>query len=225
MLVIAHRGASRDAPENTIEAFELAVRQGADMIETDLQLTGDRHVVLRHDSVIDGDEIGDMTLSALRERDPAVPLLSEALDAVGADIPFNLELKRREDGELHAGMIELALDEVVRRGWLERTLFSSFYDPALARLRELEPRSRLALLISPRSALKILERAERLGAEAVNPERRLATAELVEQVHASGRCVYVYTVDEPAEQQTLRERGVDGIFTNVPAALRRLLAQ
>ena len=80
-LVIAHRGASIDAPENTIEAFQLAVEQGADMIETDLHLSKDGAVPLYHDSKIDGVPVGDYTLAELRERIPGLPTLEEALDA------------------------------------------------------------------------------------------------------------------------------------------------
>ena len=103
------------------------------------------------------------------------------------------------------------------------TLFSCFFDPALARLRSLEPAARIGLLVSRRSNLAIAERAEKLGAEAVHPELALATRELIDDLHGRGYQVNVFTVDDASDQRRLIGWGVDGIFTNVPAQLRELL--
>ena len=133
---IAHRGASVDALENTLEAFALAVEQGADMIETDLHLLRDGVVALYHDDEIGGVPVGELTLAELRGHLPRAPTLQEALDRFGARIPWNLEIKSPKSGD-YAGLERIALDEVRRRGILEQTLFSSFSDSVLARLREL----------------------------------------------------------------------------------------
>jgi glycerophosphoryl diester phosphodiesterase len=224
MLCIAHRGSSVAAPENTLEAFELAVRERADMIETDLHLTRDGRVPLYHDSAFDGRPIGEWSLGELRARLPRAPTLEEALDAVGAAIPFNLELKAwPDDRTIYAGLEKHVLAELERRGWLARTLFSSFYDEALARLRAAEPRARIGLLLARRSAANMLERAERLGAEALHPARSLVTRELVDESHRAGLRVHVFTVDDPDDQRRLLDWGVDGVFTNLPAQLRAIL--
>jgi glycerophosphoryl diester phosphodiesterase len=223
-LVIAHRGASRDAPENTLEAFRLAVRQRADMIETDLHLSRDGAVPLYHDSALGGRPLAQLSLGEIRAARRGVPTLEEALDAVGAEIPFNLELKALpDDVTTYAGLEERVLAEIRRRGWLARTLFSSFYVAALERLRELEPSARIGLLLSSRSAGRMLERAERLRAEAVHPARALVREALVSELHAAGLRVHVFTVDDPDDQRRLIDWGVDGIFTNVPAQLRAIL--
>ncbi len=224
MLCIAHRGSSIAAPENTLEAFRLAVRERADMIETDLHLTRDGQVPLYHDSTLDGRPLGEWSLAELRARLPGAPTLAEALDAVGAEIPFNLELKSwPDDRTTYAGLEQHVLAELARRGWLERTLFSSFYDEALVRLRAAEPRARIGLLLSQRSAVAMFERAARLRAEALHPARSVVTRELVEESHRSGLRVHVYTVDDPDDQRRLLDWGVDGVFTNVPAQLRAIL--
>jgi glycerophosphoryl diester phosphodiesterase len=224
VLCIAHRGASHDAPENTLEAFRLAVRQRADMIETDLHLSRDGAVPLHHDSSLGGRPLAELSLCEIRAARPGVPTLEEALDVVGAEIPFNLELKALPDDVTpYRGLEERVLAEVRRRGWLARTLFSSFYDAALARLRELEPAARIGLLVSTRSAARMLERAARLGAEAVHPARPLVREGLVAEIHGAGLRVHVFTVDDPEDQRRLIEWGVDGIFTNVPARLREIL--
>lgn len=224
MLSIAHRGASADAPENTIEAFELAVEQGADMIETDLHLSSDGQVPLYHDDELGGVAVGELSLAEIRARHRAVPTLEEALDAVGDQIPFNLEIKRGREND-YRGLDERVLRTLRSRGLLERTLFSAFYDSALVSLRKAEPLARIGLLVSRRSAIAIEERALRLGAEAVHPEHSITTPELVASLHDSGLAVHVFTVDDLEAQRQLIDWGVDGIFTNRPAQLRALVAQ
>jgi glycerophosphoryl diester phosphodiesterase len=223
-LDIAHRGASRDAPENTLEAFRLAVAQRADMIETDLHLSRDGQVPLYHDSALRGRPLAELSLAEIRAAHAGVPTLEEALDAVGAEIPFNLELKALpDDRTTYRGLEQRVLAELDKRGLLARTLFSSFYDAALARLRELEPAARIGLLVSTRSAARMLERAESLRAEAIHPARVLVREDVVAEIHRAGFRVNVFTVDDPADQRRLIEWGVDGIFTNVPAQLREIL--
>lgn len=224
VLNIAHRGASKDAPENTLEAFSLAVEQKADMIETDLHLTQDGEIVLRHDAEVGDSEISRFTLDELRKKLPGLVTLSEVLDALGGKIPFNLEIKRGLD-EHYAGLGRRALEEVCRRNLLEETLFSSFDDSILQRLRQREPSARTGLLISRRSAVSIEERADQLDAESVHPERSVVTESLVERLQIEGYQVHVFTVDDPEDQNRLIEWGVDGIFTNLPGQLRALLDQ
>ena len=221
--VIAHRGASVDRPENTLAAFELALEQGADMIETDLHLLRDGAVALYHDDAIGGRLVGEHSLAELRQKLPAAPTLEEALDSLGGRIAWNLEIKAPRAGP-YAGLEARALDEVRRRGILERTLFSSFSDTVLRRLRELEPKARLGTLVSARFPDDILARAASVKAEAVHLELRLATAARVAEAHAADYRVNVWTVDAPADQLRLVACGVDGIFTNVPAKLRALLS-
>ena len=135
-LVIAHRGASGELPENTLPAYELAVKQGSDMIEIDLHTTRDGAIVITHDENLEGlggrGEVADATLEEIRRLDAgggaAVPTLGEVLDAFGARIPFNLELKRSSRGE-YLGMEAASVEEVARRGLLGQTLFSRFFYP------------------------------------------------------------------------------------------------
>ena len=154
-LVIAHRGASGHRPENTLPAYELAVEQGADMIEIDLHRTRDGAIVVTHDEELAGiggrGEIAQATLAEVRALDAGggepVPTLDEVLDGFATRIPFNLELKRGKQAE-YPGLEQATLEAVNQRGLLARMLFSSFYDPVLARLRALSPEARVALLIS-----------------------------------------------------------------------------
>jgi glycerophosphoryl diester phosphodiesterase len=228
--VIAHRGASAYRPENTIPAYELAVDQDADMIEIDLHVTRDGVLVVTHDEELGGlggkGEIADATFAEVRNLDAGagerIPTLDEVLDLLGGRIPFNLELKQGTRGP-YPGLEAAALAAVERRGLLDRTLFSSFYDPVLAELRALSADARIALLLSRRFPQAAVDRARALRAEAVNPEEGIATADFVSSAHDAGLDVHVFTVDaEPALRALLALR-VDGIFTNVPDRLRALV--
>jgi len=229
-LVIAHRGASGSRPENTLSAYELAVEQGSDMIEIDLHRTRDGEIVITHDEDLTGlggqGEIADATFVSVRALDAGdgqhVPTLDEVLDGFGARIPFNLELKRGtriEYPELEA----MSLDAVERRDLLDETLFSSFYDPILERLRARAPRARIGALVSPRFPERWLDRARAVQAEAVHLHLLLANADNVAAAHGEGLAVHVYTVDAPDAMRRVVDLGVDGIFTNHPERLRGLL--
>lgn len=228
--VIAHRGASAYRPENTRAAYELAIEQAADMIEVDLHRTRDGAVVVAHDAELERiggrGEIGDATLAEVRALDAGagqrVPTLDELLDGFGARIALNLELKQGSRGA-YAGLPAVVVSAVRARGFEQRTLYSSFYDPVLHDLRSIDPEARVALLISRRAPQGWVERARALGAEAVNPELPLVDRAFVERAHGEGLAVYVFTVDPLEEMQRLLELGVDGLFTNVPDRMRRLV--
>ena len=236
-LVIAHRGSSGERPENTLPAFERAIEQQADMIETDLHLSRDGVVVIHHDAALERlgveGEIRDHLASELAAMNAApgaeiretLPSLLDLLDGFGQRMQFNLELKVSKDDTPYEGLEEIVLAAVEERGLMARMLFSSFYDPVLERLRAMSESARIALLISPRATVAIIKRAERLSAEAVNPDVRLVTKQLVAEVHEAGLCVYPYTANDEAEMARLLDCGVDGIITNHPARLHALLQE
>jgi glycerophosphoryl diester phosphodiesterase len=228
-LVIAHRGASGERPENTLAAYELAVSQNADMIEIDLHRTRDGVIVIAHDERLPGlagnGEIGDATLAEVRALDlgegQRVPTLDEVLDGFATRIPFNLEIKRGGAGE-YPGLEAEVMAALAARDLGPTLLFSSFYDGVLQRLRQVDPNARLGVLVSPRAPQDWVGRCERVGAEAVHFWKGLATEESIAAAHERGWAVYVYTVDDPGEMRTLLGRGCDGLFTNFPARMRAL---
>ncbi len=233
-LVIAHRGASGERPENTLPAFEYAIEQSADMIETDLHLTRDGVVVIHHDAALDRlggqGEIRDRTAAELAGLNAApgaslaerMPTLLDLLDRFGERMEFNLELKVGIDAP-YDGLEELVVGELDGRGLLPRMLLSCFDDRVLERLRALSPSARLGVLVSPRAPGDIVGRARRVQAEAINPQCFLVNEDLVRSVHAEGLAVYPYTANELPEMTRLLDCGVDGIITNYPARLRELV--
>ncbi len=228
--VIAHRGASGYRPQNTAAAYALAVEQRADMIEIDLHRSRDGAIIIRHDEELQSlggrGDIVEMDLAEIEALDGGegqkIPTLDEALDQFGAALPFNLELKCGARGA-YAGLEAATLAAVESRGLLDSTLFSSFDDGVLARLRSLSDGARLAVLVSPRAQQQPLARAAAVGAEAINPWLGLAEADFVDAIHDEGLLVYVYTVNKVEDMQRMIERGVDGMFTNFPDRLLGLL--
>ncbi|MEM9177318.1 MAG: glycerophosphodiester phosphodiesterase family protein [Myxococcota bacterium] len=233
-LVIAHRGASGDRPENTLPAFEEAIAQGADMIETDLHLSRDGVVVIHHDAGLDrlGEEgeIRGRTASELAALDAApgapgtlrMPTLLDVLDNFAERIDWNLELKVGLEAP-YEGIEELVLGEVEARGLLRRVIFSCFDDSVLERLRAGSREARLGVLVSPRAPQDVFARAERVSAEAIHPHTFLVDADLVAGAHDRGLAVYPYTANEPEEMARLLDLGVDGVITNHPRVLGDLL--
>jgi len=232
--VIAHRGASGERPENTLSAYRLAVEQRADMIELDLHRSRDGVVVIHHDALLDRlgaeGEIADHTSETLRALDAApdspeverMPILEEVLETFAGEVELNLEIKLGQGGS-YEGLEEQVVEAVRARGLMSRILFSCFFDPVLARLRALAPTARIGVLVSPRFPQGATERAATVSAESIHPHIDLVDRDLVRNAHARGLRVMPYTADDPGELVRLLDCGVDGIFTNHPARLRRIV--
>jgi len=230
-LVIAHRGASGHRPENTLPAYELAIEMRSDMIEIDLHKTRDGQIVVTHDAELPGlGEICEHDLEQLRRLDMGegekIPTLEQVLEGFATRIPFNLEFKWGAAGD-YAGLEEQTLEALRARDLGGDILFSCFRRSVLARMRALDPAARLALLVSPQSGYEsldaILDAADELGCEGLNPHWSQVDASLVERAHAAGLAVSVYTVNEVDGMRRMLDLGVDAVFTNFPDRLRALL--
>ncbi|MBI2885369.1 MAG: glycerophosphodiester phosphodiesterase [Candidatus Omnitrophica bacterium] len=229
-LVIAHRGASADAPESTRAAIRLAVAQRADMIELDVQLTRDGRLVIFHDDTLERTtnghgrlmdhrfrEIARLDAGAWRGRRCAgerVLLVSQALRAAGS-CRVNLELKAVP----RPAMLLTRLNRVLDWSRARRRVLISSFDPALVRgMRRREPRMATALLCREHWTAS-LRQARRLGCAAIHPHISLITSARVRQAHAAGLRVHAWTTDSRQEAARLLAQGVDGVVTNRPARL------
>jgi len=240
MRMLGHRGASASAPENTLEAFEEAVRQGADGIELDVMTCGSGEVVVCHDERLSrlagvDWEVRWTHWERLRKLDvgsrlgfaPArMPLLDEVLERVPrGKFLVNVELKceRVEDD----GLTLKAAERVLAHGLEGQVVFSSFNPLCLVRLARAHPALRRGFLVDPDRGLRLQEAAwAPLCANfSIHPPASLVTAARVEAWHARGWEVAAWTVDEPSEAARLRDAGVDTCITNRPGALREALAR
>ena len=230
--LIAHRGASAVAPENTGAAVRAAIAAGADMVELDIQLTADgRLVVVHYDELrrITGvrGRLAARSYAQVARFDAGrwfdgrfagerIPLVSQVLRMTPLRVRLNLELKRTRRRKHLIAAVQRLLQRPGVRG---RLLLSSF-DPALmARLgRSRVPRA----LISRRAGDTALRQAVQLGCAAWHPHVRLVTRRRVASAHAAGLRVHAWTVDDPTVARRLLGWGVDGLFTNDPARLKGL---
>ncbi|SDL10554.1 glycerophosphodiester phosphodiesterase [Tessaracoccus oleiagri] len=222
----AHRGASAYAPENTLPAFELAIAQGADGVELDVQRTADGHLVVVHDETVDRTSDGtgrvvDLTVAELRRLDfgdgARIPLLDEVLRLCApTGMVVNVELKTSI--ELYPGIEQEARDVVEAAGMGERVVFSSFNHYTLAGLRGQVAPERLGLLFAD-GIHEPWEYARRFGAGALHPGLHLLQLPgYVERAHEAGLLVHVWTVNDPGHMALVAAAGVDAVITNHPDA-------
>ena len=239
--IFAHRGSSAHAPENTIAAFELAVRQAADAIELDARLSADQEVVVFHDQTVDRTtngtgRLGDLPLAALRQLDAGsyfdvayrgepIPTLSEVLEAVGQRIFINIELKNYDTP--NDALPEKVAQLVLQHGLSDRVLFSSFHPFVVRRIHRLLPEVPIGLLIPPGFVGKLVGGWPGkliVAYQALHPRLTDVTESLVRRAHQAGKRVNVFTITQPADMRFLFSLAVDGIFTPDPLLARQVLA-
>ncbi len=206
-LVLAHRGASRAAAENTPEAFQLALRLGADGVELDTRRAGRGDLVVYHDPELAGTPIR-------RIAEPPLPALATALDASAGGL-VNVELKT--DGDHPAGVAAAFCGLLLRRGGRDRVLASSFDPIALRTVRALRPNIPTALVIGIDSDVgAALREAAIARHRALHPSAELVDRLLVEHARSLGLALHVWTVNDADEVARLARLGVDGVITDVP---------
>lgn len=221
MQIIAHRGASGLAPENTLKAIRLALALGAGAIEIDVQLA-DGELWVFHDRRLERCTDGDGVLTAqsrayLASLDAGegegIPTLWQVMQAIAGQAELHIELKGAQTADEVARLTRRAEAELgfAPTQWV----VSSFHHPELARFAALRPDIRLGALTST-IPLTLAKFAAELGAWSLNCDVDFVDQSLVQDAHDRGLKVLVYTVDEPADQAMLAAIGVDGIFTNRP---------
>jgi len=231
VLLIAHRGASGHAPENTLAAFRKAVTLGASFIETDLQLTRDARLVAIHDETVNRTTNGkgavhDLTLAELRRLDAGswfgsefagerIPTIEEILDfAKKYDVIFYLEMKPGGAfGSEHALISGLRAS-----GEIARTIIISFDAAILANVRKIEPTVMTGLLYDGQIE-KPIDQALEVGARQLAVRGDLVSPALLTAARAKDLQVVCWTVNNAAHMRLLMDAGVDGIMSDYPDRL------
>ena len=232
---VAHRGASGEAPENTMASFQRAIAQGADIIETDAKLSKDKEIVLIHDETVerttDGrGKVSQLTLKEIKSLDAGswfgkefsgekIPTLSEALEVIRGRTKLNIEFKGK-DPLLVPKVTNLLKEE----GFIKEAILSSFDYSFIEEAKRLETRVVTGLLFAtPAQRGKSFPYWK--WADLILPRYNLVSEDLVKKAHGKGLKVIAWTVDEPEEIKKLIGLGVDGIASNYPALLTRIITK
>ena len=256
MLNIGHRGASGYAPEHTIPAYDLALDQGADYIEIDLQMTKDGVLVAMHDDTLDrtadapegvpkrfcSGPVIKRTLEQIKQCDVGswfspeyageqIPTLEEIFQRYGTSVNYYIEIKNPEaapgmEEELLRLMEKYELIKPATQDW--QVLIQSFSAESLMTIHEMNSELPLIQLFSStETSQTIQDQLDLVSTYAVGigPSMTDVDAALVEEAHALCLDVHPYTVNEKADMRALIDLGVDGMFTNFPDRLEKLLGK
>ena len=228
--IFAHRGASAYAPENTVEAFALAMEQGADGIELDVQMTKDGQVVVIHDEIIDrvSDGTGavrDDTLEELKKfhfsnhmenyENAAIPTLKEVLDLIKpSNMLLNIELKTGI--YWYSNLEEKTMELVKEAGMEDRVIYSSFNHYSIKKILELDSHAECAFLYSD-VILNVDKYAKNAGVCGLHPAvYHLKMAEFLKEYQESGLKVRVWTVNKKEDMERFIKADLEAVITNYP---------
>lgn len=224
--VIAHRGSGIGYLENTLLAMRRAAEWGVDCIECDVRNSKDGIAIIIHDATLERvtneeDLVAEKTLKELKTlklgEGEQIPTLVEMLDFVQSQskLQINIDVKVVD-------LEAFILEEVMAHGLLDRTLISSFIPPVLRKFRELDIDIATALLYEF-DLVSAVEVAKKLGCTAINPQLHFVGEDLVSQCHREGLQINPWVVNTSQDMKRFIALGVDGIITDVPQRLLKII--
>ncbi len=230
----AHRGASGYAPENTMEAFALAVEQRADGVELDVQLTKDQRLVVIHDETVDrvsmqhgyvkDFEWKDLCKIPVNRTIPEykevfIPSLEEVYQLLkGSHLTINVELKTSVIW--YPKIEEKVLELTKKMGMLERVIFSSFNHTSVKKIKEIEPEAKTGILYSD-ILYQAAEYSQKVEADALHPVfYHRYMEEVWKEYQKSGIPLHIWTVNTEDAMKDLIREDVAAIITNYPDKAR-----
>ncbi len=234
--VWAHRGASAYAPENTLEAFSLAVRQKADGIELDVQMTKDGKLAVIHDETLDrvwnsSGFVKDFTMEELKKLrcskdwpefpEATIPELYEVLELMKpSGLTVNIELKTNIFR--YKGIEKAVLKLVKKVGLEERVIYSSFHHPSMIKIKKLNPDALTGLLYSE-GFINVPYYARLIGVEAIHPSfHLLRSKKLIKEAKKRKLSIHTWTVNDKNIMEYLAEQEIGAIITNYPDIAREV---
>lgn len=231
--IMAHRGASKAAPENSLAAVRLAIEAGSDWVEIDVQETADGEVVVIHDSDFmklarNKTKVWDARLHDLNDIDiggsfgppfanERVPKLSEVLQLCRGKAGVLIELKYYGHDQ---NLEQRVVDIVEKYGMSNEVMVMSLKPEGVRKIKRLRPNWKCGLLLSIS-----VGNIQKIEADFLAVNARFATRSLISKLHHANKEIYVWTVDDPVGMSALMNRGVDGVITNLPEVGRNVLTQ
>ena len=234
VIVTAHRGASADAPENTLAAMVAAVEAGADLAELDVRLTRDGQVVLMHDRTIDRTtngtgELWDFSLEELQELEAGswfgtefdgepIPTLRDVIQYAKGRLTLNIEIKvSREEPTIAAAVIDIIRSEECG----DDCLITSFSREIVEEVKRIAPEVRAGFIFGGDYPTDVFDGEW----EILSANHQVVDSAFVARAREGGKRIHVWTVDDREEMIRLIGLGVDGIISNRPALVRAVLAE
>jgi glycerophosphoryl diester phosphodiesterase len=221
ILNIAHRGFTKEFPENTLEAFYAAIKLGIDGIECDVHETADQNFVIFHDDMLAGRNISELRLPEIHKIKIAehyqIPTLEETLDLCHNHIQVMLELKA-------VYSLDLFIDILKAKMRPTELFITSFYPDIINRLANFAPQIRRGILTGyeVNDPFKIMDLSR---VKIILPRFPFVNAGLVENVHARRLSIIIWDCNHARDLQTAVEWGVDGIITDSPETLKDILSK
>ncbi len=228
-LIVAHRGASADAPENTLAAFSLAQAQGADGIEFDVQLSADGWPVVMHNFTLERTTNGqgsvqDFTVAELQQLDAgegqSIPTLDAVFETLGPHFLYNVELKTAAFQD--NGLAAAVADRIQAHNLERQTIVSSFNPWAVRWSRRHLTQSTWVAHLSWKQGLTKYK-FWLVPSQAAHPRHQMVDKKYMVWAKKKGLRVHAWTVDEPTEAQRLVNLGVHAVLTNKPKLMRDCL--
>lgn len=247
-LILAHRGASAYAPENTIAAFRLAHELGADGIELDVQLTRDKIPIVIHDDTVDRTtdgtgRVSELTVGEIARLDAGtwktedyrgekIPTLAQVfeelsdwLNPMGRVRPCLINVELKTERVRTDGLEQQTLNVISRYAMQHRILLSSFSPLALHRAKKINPRIPRGFLYDQTMPFYLRNALPRYwtAPQAMHPEYTMIDARYMEWARQKKLLVNTWTVDDPDQARRLAQLGVNAIITNKPDVIRGAL--
>ncbi len=212
--IIGHRGAA-DHTENTVPSFESAIAQGVNGIELDVRASGDGQLVVVHPSVVGENAVKSTAYEDFKNLPDGyeVPLFEDVLKQFGRKTFLDIELK-------HDGIEEAAVKLIKKYCNPGKTMVSGFDVDSLSKVHELLPALQLGYIYN---RTQDEEARHNCPIDVVIPQFRLASRQMIEEVHDEGLKVWAWTVNDEAEVQRLVNLGVDGLITDFPDKVKAQL--
>lgn len=234
-IIVAHRGGAKIANENTLTSFQQAIEMGVEMVELDVHMTQDNHVVVCHDATIDRTtnctgKIEDMTLEQFKQAvvvdyvsklptSESMPTLREALELMKGRTKILLEIKRRSKNQ-YAGLEQQIVNMIHEMDMVDQIVIQSFDDQAIFTIHQLDPNIRIEKLLFCRLPFGMCfdGKINRFTFEkykmcaSLNFMYRFINQNEIDKLHAVGFEVKVWTVDDPSKLNYK----ADGVITNRP---------
>lgn len=221
-LIIAHRGASGYAEENTQSAFEKAIELGADMIEFDIHKSASGEIVVIHDATVDRTMNGtgfikNIKLKELKKfrtpKEQSMLTLQEAFDCINKRAKIIIEIKGRD---IEDELVQVINEYVKNRNWsYDDFLVSSFDHHQLKKVKKLNPEIHIGVLVGG-IPIDYAACAQKIDADSIHGWKEYITQEYVDDAHQRGLKFFAFTVNGPDEIDELIALDVDGIITDYP---------